>query len=95
MEDFGASVAVASHLAELNDHGLLVDNIFVNCNVVQRGERSHTGTMWTAKVSLAQQYSDSRYNRIVTNATCESERERTAIWNISNRVDEIVAHTEI
>lgn len=36
MEGFGASVAVASRLAELIDHGLLVENIFVNCNVVQR-----------------------------------------------------------
>ena len=36
MGGFGASVAVASHLADLIDHGLLVENIFVNCNVVQR-----------------------------------------------------------
>ena len=29
----GVSVAVASRLAELIDHGFLVENIFVNCNI--------------------------------------------------------------
>jgi hypothetical protein len=35
-EGFRASVAVASRLAELIDHELLVQNMFVNANVVQR-----------------------------------------------------------
>ena len=37
-EGFRASVAVASRLAELIDHELLVENMFVNCNVVQRAK---------------------------------------------------------
>ena len=37
-EGFRASVAVASRLAELIDHELLVENKFVNCNVVQRAK---------------------------------------------------------
>jgi hypothetical protein len=54
-----ASVAVVSRLAELIVHELLVENMFVNAKWFR--ERRHTDrTMWTAKMSLEQRYSDSR-----------------------------------
>ena len=58
-EGFRTSVAVANRLAELIDHELLVENMFVNATWFR--EHRHTDrTMRTAKMSLTQRYSDSR-----------------------------------
>ena len=84
MEGFGASVAVASRLAELIDHGLLVENIFVNCkhsseSVPYRQPEDDVNRENVLNAAVQRLW----INRTIhLNATCESERESVLPYEI-------------